>query len=253
MVTDIVSISTDQVASLWRDARRGDHRAIGRLLTLVELGEITPEAPADVTETHHRPRSIGITGAPGVGKSTLVAALTARLRELGKRTAVVAVDPSSPITGGALLGDRIRMGAHTSDRDVFIRSMATRGNLGGLARSTEAVAAALAQLDFEIVIIETVGVGQSEVAIASVADVTIVVLAPGAGDGVQLAKAGLVEVADVFVINKADKGGTSELARELDSSLRLGPGAAARIFEVSASIGTGVDELVSGHIADEAQ
>ncbi len=246
-------ISADQLAALWRDARQGDHRAIGRLLTLIENEEASPNPPPGLLSKAHPTKSIGVTGAPGVGKSTLVAALITKFRQAKKRTAVIAVDPTSPISGGALLGDRVRMGGHTSDSEVFIRSMATRGQLGGLAQPTEQMLAALSNLGFDLVIIETVGVGQSEVAVASVADTTIVVLAPGAGDGVQFAKAGLIEVADVFVLNKSDKGGTAELARELSSALNLGKNAVAPIFEISATDGTGVDALSLALLSHQAQ
>lgn len=253
MVTDAVQTPPDQITALWREAMGGDHRGIGRLLTLIELDEISPQPPAEILNSPGDVLSIGVTGAPGVGKSTLVAALTHRFRVAGKRTAVVAVDPSSPISGGALLGDRIRMGAHSSDTDVFIRSMATRGQLGGLASATNNIVTAFGYLEFDLVIIETVGVGQSEVAIAAVADITVVVLAPGAGDGVQFSKAGLIEVADVFALNKADQGGTSELAQELALSLSLGLAKLPPIFEVSAADGTGVDEMAVALLTNQAQ
>jgi LAO/AO transport system kinase len=246
-------ISDDQLAALWRDARGGDHRAIGRLLTLIETDEASPNPPPGSLSAAHPTMSIGVTGAPGVGKSTLVAALITKFRDAKKRTAVIAVDPTSPISGGALLGDRVRMGGHTSDPGVFIRSMATRGQLGGLAQSTENILAALSNLGFDLVVIETVGVGQSEVTIASVADITIVVLAPGAGDSVQFAKAGLIEVADIFVLNKSDKGGTAHLARELSSALNLGDDSLAPIFEVSAADGTGLDVLSLALLSRQAQ
>ena len=177
-------------------ARSGSTRAAGRLLSLVESSR-RDEVLAVVG---HRPaRVIGITGPPGAGKSTTIAVLVAAYREQGKRVAVLAVDPSSPFSGGALLGDRIRMAAHINDSDVLIRSVATRGHLGGLAEGVPAAVRVLAALSYDVVLIETVGVGQSEIEIAAVADPAVVVLNPGAGDAIQAAKAGLLEVADIVV------------------------------------------------------
>src|SRR5690348_7507807 len=158
---------------------------------------------------------IGITGAPGVGKSTSTSALVSQLRATGKRVGVLAVDPSSPFTGGALLGDRVRMQTHATDPDVFIRSMASRGHLGGLAAATPQAIRVLEASGFDAVLVETVGVGQAEVDIAATADTTVVLLAPGMGDGVQAAKAGVLEIADVLVVNKADRDGADDTVREL--------------------------------------
>jgi LAO/AO transport system kinase len=203
---------------------RGERRALARLLTLVEDG-----APGRLREVvgalHPRTggaRVIGITGSPGVGKSTLTNALATELRARDRSVAVLAVDPSSPFSGGALLGDRVRMQGHHADPKVFIRSMASRGHLGGLSFATPQAVLVLDAAGFDEVIVETVGVGQSEVEIAATADTTVVALAPGMGDSVQAAKAGILEVADLFVINKADASGAGKLESELRSMLELG-------------------------------
>jgi LAO/AO transport system kinase len=209
---------------------RGERRALARLLTLVEDG-----APAQLREIvgalHPRTggaRVIGITGSPGVGKSTLTNALATEFRARDRSVAVLAVDPSSPFSGGALLGDRVRMQGHHADPKVFIRSMASRGHLGGLSFATPQAVLVLDAAGFDEVIVETVGVGQSEVEIAATADTTVVALAPGMGDSVQAAKAGILEVADVFVINKADASGAGKLESELRSMLELGQATAGR-------------------------
>ncbi|MEX1178621.1 MAG: methylmalonyl Co-A mutase-associated GTPase MeaB [Nitriliruptor sp.] len=203
---------------------RGERRALARLLTLVEDG-----APGQLREVvaalHPRTggaRVLGITGSPGVGKSTLTNAIAAELRSRHRSVAVLAVDPSSPFSGGALLGDRVRMQGHHADPDVFIRSMASRGHLGGLSFATPQAVLVLDAAGFDDVIVETVGVGQSEVEIAATADTTVVTMAPGMGDSVQAAKAGILEVADVFVINKADASGAGKLESELRGMLELG-------------------------------
>ena len=202
----------------------GERRSLARLLTLVEDGPI--DVQRDIVARLHpaagRARLIGITGAPGVGKSTVTSALVGGLRARGRRVAVLAVDPSSPITGGALLGDRIRMQAHHGDEGVFVRSMAARGHLGGLAAAVPAAVLVLDAAGFDDVVLETVGVGQSEVDIASMADTTLVVLAPGFGDSIQAAKAGILEIADVLVVNKADLPGVGRLESELLGMLALG-------------------------------
>ncbi len=210
------------VADLDDEGRR--RRALARLLTLVEDG--TPETLREVIASLH-PRTgdarvIGITGSPGVGKSTLTNAVAAEFRTRGATVAVLAVDPSSPFSGGALLGDRVRMQSHHGDDGVFIRSMASRGHLGGLSFATPQAAMVMDAAGFDVVIVETVGVGQSEVEIVATADTTVVAMAPGMGDGIQAAKAGILEVADVFAINKADHSGAGKLASELRGMLEMG-------------------------------
>ena len=240
------------VAALVTALDRGDRRALARLLTVVEDG--APDERRAVAEAlagrAGRARVIGVTGPPGVGKSTLTTALTAALRANGHRVAVLAVDPSSPITGGALLGDRVRMQAHHDDEDVFIRSMASRGHLGGLAAAVPAALSVLDAAGFDVVVVETVGVGQSEVEVAAAADTTVLVLAPGTGDAVQAAKAGILEVPDVIVVNKADTDGAARLEAELHAMLELGPDAGAPgawvppVLRCIAMRGEGVDALV---------
>lgn len=200
------------VAELIAAARSGNTRAVGRLLSLVESdrrAEVLAEVGSVTVPV------IGVTGPPGAGKSTTIAVLVAAYRERGQRVAVLAVDPSSPYSGGALLGDRIRMAAHINDPDVLIRSVATRGHVGGLAAAVPAAIRLLGALGYDAVLLESVGVGQSEIEIAAVADPTIVILNPGAGDAVQAAKAGLLEVADLVVVNKADRDGAAQTARDL--------------------------------------
>jgi len=203
---------------------RGERRALARLLTVVEDG--SPEQLRHVVRALHplagSARVLGVSGSPGVGKLTLTDAIATELRAAGRTVAVLAVDPSSPFTGGALLGDRIRMQGHHADAGVFIRSMASRGHLGGLSFATPQAVLVLDAAGFDDVIIETVGVGQSEVEIAATADTTVIALAPGMGDGVQAAKAGILEVADLFVINKADATGAGRLASELQGMLEMG-------------------------------
>lgn len=192
---------------------------------------------------------VGITGAPGVGKSTTTSALVAQLRAVGKRVGVLAIDPSSPFSGGALLGDRVRMGDHALDEGVYIRSMAARGHLGGLSWATPQALRVLDAAGFDVIIVETVGVGQSEVEVAGLADSTVVLLAPGMGDGIQAAKAGILEVGDLYVVNKADREGADVVRRDLRGMLRLAerrPGAwGPPVLAAVASRGEGLEELVA--------
>ena len=209
--------------SLAQRARAGDRRALARLLSEVENRTSVAEAALrELYPQAGRAHLVGVTGAPGSGKSTLVAALVSEVRKAGRPVAVLAIDPSSPITGGAILGDRVRMQAHAGDTDVFIRSMASRGHAGGLATSTVAAAAVLDVAGFPLVFIETVGTGQSEVEIASIADTTLVVQAPEMGDEVQAIKAGLLEVADIVVVNKSDRPGADRAASQLRGMLTVG-------------------------------
>ena len=228
-------------------ARRG---AIARLLSQVERGERQPGAVAAALAPHlGRAHVVGITGAPGAGKSTLVHALLGELLARGQRVAVVAVDPSSPITGGAVLGDRVRMGQHGAHPDVFIRSVASRGHLGGLARTTAAMIDVLDAAGFDSVVVETVGAGQSEVEIIQVADTRVVACPPGLGDNVQALKAGILEIADVLVVTKSDLPGGEPTARDLKDMLHLraaGPSGSwvVPVINTSATKGAGIAEAV---------
>jgi LAO/AO transport system kinase len=227
------------IAELITGARNGSQRAAGRLLSLVE-GERRDEVLASIGPSSvHRGPVIGITGPPGAGKSTTIAALVGAYRERGCRVAVLAVDPSSPFSGGALLGDRIRMAAHINDSDVLIRSVATRGHLGGLAAAVPAAIRLLGAIGYDVIVLETVGVGQSEIEIAAVADPTVVILNPGAGDAVQAAKAGLLEVADIVAVNKADREGAEQTVRDLRAETK------APIVSLVAARGEGVADLVA--------
>ncbi len=223
------------ITDLITKARNGSARAAGRLLSLVE-GDRRDEVLATVGPSSVR--VVGLTGPPGAGKSTTIAALVGAYRHRGLRVAVLAVDPSSPFSGGALLGDRIRMSAHINDSEVLIRSVATRGHLGGLAAAVPAAVRLLGALRYDVILLETVGVGQSEIEIAAVADPTVVILNPGAGDAVQAAKAGLLEVADIVVVNKADRGGADQTARDLRAETK------APILSLVAARGEGMAELV---------
>jgi len=212
-------------SALLADFRAGKRTALARVITLVENER--PGFRAILSELNGalgRAHRIGITGPPGAGKSTLTGRLAAAFREAGETVAIVAVDPTSPFTGGALLGDRIRMNEIALDPGIFIRSMATRGSLGGLAVTTNEVIDVLDAFGFDRILIETVGVGQSELDIAAAADSTVVVLVPESGDGIQAMKAGLMEIADLFVVNKADRPGAERLAREVEIMLHLRAG-----------------------------
>jgi LAO/AO transport system kinase len=240
-------------------ARKGDRRALGRLVSLLEEGRPGgDEVIAALFPDTGRAHLIGITGSPGSGKSTLVDRLLKRLRASGE-VAVVAVDPSSPFSGGAILGDRVRMHDGTSDPGVFIRSMSNRGRIGGVAAATAKVVALLDAVGFATVIVETVGVGQAEIEIVDAADTTVVVVNPGWGDSVQAAKAGLLEVGDIFVVNKADRGGVEETARQLTEMVELGD---TRLWQppvvaTVATTGEGLDQLAAAvaahwrHLAED--
>lgn len=234
------------------DAREGTPRAVGRLISLVEDGSPRLRELAAALAPHTgRARVVGLTGSPGVGKSTTTSALVSALRADGRRVGVLAVDPSSPFSGGALLGDRVRMGDHATDPGVFIRSMATRGHLGGLAAATPQALRVLDAAGCDVILVETVGVGQSEVEVVALADTTVVLLAPGMGDSVQAAKAGILEVADVFVVNKADRDGADAAVQELQHMISLnrrevdGPSWRPPVVRTVAAAGQGIDELVA--------
>lgn len=242
-------VGATQDAELVARAERGEQRALARILTLVEEGgERGDELLRQLRPRTGRAAVVGVTGSPGAGKSTLTDALIAHWREAGQTVGVVAIDPSSPFTGGAILGDRIRMTRWYADAGVFIRSLATRGHLGGLSAATLRVAAVLDAFAYDVVVIETVGVGQSEVDVADAADTTVVVLTPGSGDAVQAFKAGIMEVGDVFCVNKADLPGADRVRREVRAALELAPSLAGAwrppIVSTVASTGQGVADLV---------
>ncbi|MDQ6935937.1 MAG: methylmalonyl Co-A mutase-associated GTPase MeaB [Actinomycetota bacterium] len=231
-------------------ARSGDARSVARLISLVEdaspkLREVMSALAPYAGSAH----VVGITGSPGVGKSTSTAALVGTLRRQGRRVGVLAVDPSSPFSGGALLGDRVRMQDHALDREVYIRSMASRGHLGGLAWTTPQALRVLDAAGCEVILVETVGVGQSEVEIAAMADTTLVLVAPGMGDGIQAAKAGILEIGDLYVVNKADRDGADQVRRELRSMLalaeRLEGAWKPEILKTVASKGEGIEEVAA--------
>jgi LAO/AO transport system kinase len=235
--------------SLITAARAGETRALGRLVSLVE--NAAPDlrrVMKVIAPMTGNARVIGLTGAPGVGKSTITGALIRCFREAGLRVGVLAVDPTSPFSGGALLGDRVRMQDHATDDRVFIRSMATRGHLGGLARATPQVLRVLDAAGFDVVLVETVGVGQAEVEIASLADTSLVVVAPGLGDSIQAAKAGILEIADIFVVNKSDRAGAQEVVRDLRTMLAMASYGEGRwkppIVSTTAATGEGIGDLV---------
>ncbi len=250
------------VASLFEAARRGEDRALARLISIVEDGGAGAREVARLVAVARRAPAaspacagaqppgghvVGLTGAPGTGKSTLAAALIDAYRSAGRRVAVLAVDPSSPHSGGALLGDRVRMQRHALDPSVFIRSMSSRGRLGGLSAAVPAVLALLGVCDFGVVLLETVGVGQTEVEVAGLADTVVVLLAPGGGDAIQLAKAGVLEIADVLVVTKGDLDGAAALRNELEATLAHGDPPEGRerppVLLLAAARGDGVAAL----------
>lgn len=243
-----------EIDSLVGRAREGQARAVARLISYVE--DAAPqmrEVTAALAPYAGRAAVIGLTGSPGVGKSTTTSALVREYRNRGQRVGVLAVDPSSPFSGGALLGDRVRMQDHATDSGVFIRSMASRGHLGGLSWATPQAIRVLDAAGFDVVLVETVGVGQSEVEVAGAADTTVVLLAPGMGDGVQAAKAGILEIGDVFVVNKADREGADATLRELRHMITLGSGPRSgsaddpwtpAVLKTVAARGEGITEVV---------
>ena len=227
--------------------RSGNVRGLARAISLVEQRDpAVRHLLEELRERRQRPRVLGFTGAPGTGKSTLVDALVAKLRGRGQKVAVVAVDPNSPYSGGAILGDRIRMQRHALDAGVYIRSMGARGHLGGLSAASREAIRLLGAFGFDHVLLETVGVGQSELEVAAVADTTVLVLTPGLGDGVQMIKAGIMEIADVFAVNKADLPGAQKVVQEVRSMLNMGPKLSWKppIVMTVASRAEGLDELL---------
>lgn len=237
--------AASSVPQLVDGVKTGEARSVARLISLVEdASPLLRDVSARIAALPGRAHVVGITGSPGVGKSTLTAALVRELRSRDRRVGVLAIDPSSSFSGGALLGDRIRMQDHSTDPGVFIRSMATRGHLGGTAWAAPQAIRILEVAGFDLVIVETVGVGQSEIEIAGLADSTLVVLAPGMGDAIQAAKAGILEVADLYVVNKADRDGAARVRRELRSMTAGSQGRRRPPIELTtASTGAGVDVL----------
>jgi GTPase len=234
------------VARVIEGVLEGDRRAVARAISMVEDGAADlPELIAGIHPKTGHAYTVGLTGSPGVGKSSLAAELVGAARERDRSVAVLAIDPTSPFTGGALLGDRLRMQSHATDPKVFIRSMATRGHLGGLALAAPEAVRVLDAAGADLVVVETVGVGQAEVDVATAADSTLVVVAPGWGDAVQASKAGILEVADVFVVNKADRDGADEAVRDLEIMLRLGPDLewTPPVVRTSTQAHQGIDDL----------
>ncbi|MGH3544779.1 MAG: methylmalonyl Co-A mutase-associated GTPase MeaB [Mycobacteriales bacterium] len=254
------SSNAAQAAQTFSAAQSGEARAIARMLSWAErdtyplrsLGAQLSRSPGSDTPQSY---VLGVTGAAGVGKSSCTAELISAWRARDARVAVLAVDPSSPLTGGALLGDRVRMQQHAGDPGVFIRSLASRGRLGGLSAAVPEALRVLEAVGFDVVIIETVGVGQAEVEVAKLADTTLVLVAPGMGDGIQSVKAGILEIADVFVVNKADHAGADSAVRDLKNLLALGgnhsqPGAwRPRVVSTVATTGKGIDEVMAAAVA----
>ncbi|MEU7978092.1 methylmalonyl Co-A mutase-associated GTPase MeaB [Micromonospora sp. NPDC049081] len=231
-------------------AREGDPRAVARLITLVESGdEMLPQVAAALAPYAGQAQVVGLTGSPGVGKSTTTNELVRALRAGGHRVGVLAIDPSSPFTGGAILGDRVRMQDHATDPGVYIRSMSSRGHLGGLSSATPQAVRVLEGAGCDVVLVETVGVGQAEVEVASLADTTLVLLAPGMGDAIQAVKAGILEIADVFVVNKADRDGADNTVRDIQGMIALGergPGQwRPQVVRSIAARGEGIDDIAA--------
>ncbi|OWV10780.1 methylmalonyl Co-A mutase-associated GTPase MeaB [Micromonospora wenchangensis] len=238
------------VRMLVRRAREGDPRAVARLITLVESGdEVLPQVAAALAPYAGQAQVVGLTGSPGVGKSTTTNELVRALRAGGHRVGVLAIDPSSPFTGGAILGDRVRMQDHATDPGVYIRSMSSRGHLGGLSAATPQAVRVLEGAGCDVVLVETVGVGQAEVEVASLADTTLVLLAPGMGDAIQAVKAGILEIADVFVVNKADRDGADNTVRDIQGMIALGergPGQwRPQVVRSVAARGEGIDDIAA--------
>ncbi len=240
-------IAAEPIERWAAQVRAGETRAISRGITVIENRDPRSQALLEKLFPHTGGAFVlGVTGAPGTGKSTLVDRLAAEYRRRGKTVGIIAVDPTSPYTGGAILGDRIRMQGHAGDEGIFIRSMATRGFLGGLARTTADVALLLDAAGKQIILIETVGVGQAEIDIVRLADCTLVLLVPGLGDDVQSMKAGLMEIADIFVLNKSEREGADRLAQQIEAMLHLAPHSPQwqpPIVRTTASEGIGVSEL----------
>ena len=239
-----------RIPALVEAARGGDPRALARLITLVENDdEGLPELAALLAPHTGRAQVIGLTGSPGVGKSTTTNELVRALRARGHRVGVLAVDPSSPFTGGAILGDRVRMQDHATDTGVYIRSMSARGHLGGLAAATPQAVRVLEGAGCDLVLVETVGVGQAEVEVASLADTTLVLLAPGMGDAIQAVKAGILEIADVFVVNKADRDGADATYRDIQGMIALGERGPGQwrppVLRAVAAKGEGIDDILA--------
>jgi GTPase len=238
------------ISGLVGAARDGDPRSVARLISMVErdaaeLADIATEFAGDAQRAH----VIGLTGSPGVGKSTTTNELVSAYRKENKRVGVLAVDPSSPFSGGAILGDRVRMQDHATDPGVYIRSMSSRGHLGGLSAATAAAVRVLAGVGCDVVLVETVGVGQAEVEIASLADTTLVLLAPGMGDAIQAVKAGILEIADIFVVNKADREGVDATVRDIQGMIALGDRAAGewrpRVVRAIAARSEGIGDVLT--------